>query len=126
MAGEAILVVDDNPVNLKLARVLLRSEGYEVHTAEDATEALAVLGRVRPRLVLMDLQLPGMDGLELTRRLKADPATRAIPVVAMTAYSMKGDEEQARAAGCDGYLTKPIDTRVFPRQVQAFLARAPE
>ena len=122
MAGEAVLVVDDNPTNLKLARVLLRSEGYDVHTAGDAAEALAALGRARPALVLMDLQLPGMDGLELTRLLKADPATRGIPVVAMTAYSMKGDAERARDAGCDGYLTKPLDTRAFPGQVRGFIS----
>ena len=94
--------------------MLLLGEGYDVRTAGDAEEALAVLATFRPRLILMDLQLPGMDGLELTRRLKADPATRDIVIVALTAYAMKGDEERARAAGCDGYVTKPIDTRRCP------------
>jgi CheY-like chemotaxis protein len=123
MGGTVILVVDDNAMNLKLARVVLEAEGYDVQVARDAAEAQASLAGRVPRLILMDLQLPGMDGLELTRRIKADPATRAIPVVAMTAYAMKGDEEKARAAGCDGYLSKPIDTRTFPASVAGFLAR---
>jgi two-component system, cell cycle response regulator DivK len=110
MAGEPVLVVDDNAQNLKLVRLLLGAEGYEVRTAADAEEALELLTSFTPRLILMDLQLPGMDGLELTRRLKADPARRSIVIVALTAYAMKGDEERARAAGCDGYVTKPIDT----------------
>jgi CheY-like chemotaxis protein len=117
MAGESILVVDDNAVNLKLARVLLSSEGYQVHTAMSAEEALAVLRTTRPRLILMDLQMPGMDGFELTRRLKGDAATRDIRVVAMTAYAMKGDDERALQAGCDGYIAKPIDTRTLPALV---------
>ena len=122
MAGEPILIVDDNPVNLKLVRVLLTTEGYDVRTATDAEEALEALGTFHPRLTLMDLQLPGMDGLELTRRLKADPATRDIIVLALTAYAMKGDEEKALAAGCDGYLPKPIDTRTLPGVVARYLS----
>ncbi|HVR11738.1 MAG TPA: response regulator [Thermoanaerobaculia bacterium] len=122
MTGEPILIVDDNPANLKLVRVLLRSEGYEVRVAVDAEEALTVLRGFRPRLILMDLQLPGMDGLTLTRRLKADPATDEIAVLALTAYAMKGDEEKAMQAGCDGYITKPIDTRTLPLVVARFLA----
>ena len=118
---EPILVVDDNAANLKLARVLLQAEGYEVHVAADAEEALSVLAITRPRLVLMDIQLPGMDGLELTRRLKADPATKGIVILAMTAYAMKGDDEKALAAGCDGYITKPIDTRALPGVVARHL-----
>jgi two-component system cell cycle response regulator DivK len=88
MPGESILVVDDNPANLKLARVLLASEGYEVRTAGDAEEALEVLTAFSPRLILMDLQLPGMDGLALTRQLKKDPKTRDIVIVALTPYGM--------------------------------------
>jgi CheY-like chemotaxis protein len=125
VTGDPILVVDDNPQNLKLARVLLRSEGYRVETAVDAEEALRVLDSFEPRLVLMDLQLPGMDGLELTRRLKADPARRHILVVALTAYAMKGDEEKALAAGCDDYVPKPIDTRALPARIERLLAGAP-
>jgi len=125
VTGDPILVVDDNPQNLKLARVLLRSEGYRVETAVDAEEALRVLQTFAPRLILMDLQLPGMDGLELTRRLKADPARRHIVVVALTAYAMKGDEEKALAAGCDDYVAKPIDTRALIARVDQLLAGAP-
>ena len=118
-----ILVVDDHPANLKLCQIMLSVDGYEVHTAADAEEALAVLGAVRPRLILMDLQLPGLDGLELTRRLKADPATREIVIVALTAYAMHGDEQKALDAGCDGYITKPIDTRVLATTVARYLAQ---
>lgn len=123
MSGEPIVVVDDNPLNLKLTRLVLSSAGYDVHGAGDAEQALAAIARVRPRLVLMDVQLPGVDGLELTRRLKADPATRDTIVVALTAYAMKGDEARALAAGCDGYITKPIDTDGLPRAVAGYLAR---
>jgi two-component system cell cycle response regulator DivK len=126
MAGEPILVIDDNPANLKLARALLRSEGYEVRTAADAGEALQVLEAYRPRLILMDLQMPGMDGFELTRRLKADPALGGTVVLALTAYAMKGDEERAMAAGCDGYIAKPIDTRTLPGVIARYLTDAAE
>lgn len=123
MAGEPVLVVDDNAQNLKLVRVLLRTEGYDVRTAVDAEEALGELEAFTPRLILMDLQLPGMDGLELTRKLKADPARRDIAIIAVTAYAMKGDEEKARAAGCDGYVAKPIDIETLPRMVREQLDR---
>jgi len=123
MSGDAILVVDDNPANLKLVRVLLAANGYEVRTAADADEARAALVEFRPRLVLMDIQLPGMDGLELTRRLKADPAMRGTMIVALTAYAMKGDEQKALAAGCDGYVTKPIDVDALPGLVAGWLGR---
>jgi two-component system, cell cycle response regulator DivK len=123
MAGEPVLVVDDNSQNLKLVRVLLRTEGYDVRTAVDAEEALGELEVFTPRLILMDLQLPGMDGLELTRKLKADPTRRDIAIIAVTAYAMKGDEEKARAAGCDGYVAKPIDIETLPRMVREHLDR---
>lgn len=126
MAGESILIVDDNPANLKLARVLLVTEGYRVRTAEDAEEAQRVLKEFHPEIILMDIQLPGMDGLELTRRLKADPATRDILILAMTAYAMKGDDEKALEAGCDGYVTKPIDTRAITGLIAQYLAGAPK
>jgi CheY-like chemotaxis protein len=125
MPGEPILIVDDNPQNLKLARVLLVGEGYEVRTATDAEEALKTLESFAPRLILMDLQLPGMDGLELTRRLKADPARKGIIVVAITAYAMKGDQEKALAAGCDDYIAKPIDTDGVPKLIAAHLRGSP-
>jgi len=124
LAGEPILIVDDNPANLKLARVLLASEGYEVRTAADAEEALVVLQSFEPRLILMDLQMPGMDGFELTRRLKAEPTMRRIVILALTAYAMKGDEERVLAAGCDGYIAKPIDTRALPGVIATYLAAA--
>jgi len=122
VASDAVLIVDDNPQNLKLVRVLLAGEGYAVRTAADAEEALAVLETFTPRLILMDLQLPGMDGLQLTRRLKSDPAHSGIVIVALTAYAMKGDEAKARAAGCDGYITKPIDIDALPELVATHLA----
>lgn len=125
MAGPPILIVDDNPVNLKLARVTLAIAGYDVRTAADAEEALALLAAFHPRLILMDIQLPGMDGLTLTRRLKADAATRGIVILALTAYAMKGDEQKALDAGCDGYITKPIDTRMLPVLVARHLAAGP-
>jgi len=111
---------------LKLARMLLAGEGFDVQTATDAEEALATLQSFHPRLILMDLQMPGMDGLELTRRLKADPRMRGIVVVALTAYAMKGDEQRAREAGCDGYVSKPIDTRTLPALITRYLAPTPE
>ena len=123
MAGEPILVVDDNATNLKLTKVLLVKEGYEVRTASDAEEALKLLENFQPRLILMDIQLPGMDGLTLTRQLKADPKTRNIAVVALTAYAMKGDEEKALAAGCDGYVTKPIETQTLPGLVARHIGK---
>ena len=124
MAGEIILVVDDNEVNLKLLRVILSGGGYEVRTATNAKDAMAIIRTVHPPVVLMDVQLPDVDGLEVTRRLKAVPETRDIRVLAVTAYAMKGDEEKARAAGCDGYLSKPIDTRTLLSVVEGVLHKS--
>ena len=125
MAGESILIVDDNPANLKLARVVLAGEGYDVHTAVDAGDALAMLERIPPpQLILMDLQMPGMDGLELTRRLKKNHALARTVIVALTAYAMKGDEGKALEAGCDGYVSKPIDTRTIGATIAAYLERS--
>jgi CheY-like chemotaxis protein len=116
-----ILIVDDNPVNLKLATDILEMEGYAVEKAVDAEQAQEMLKSATPDLILMDIALPGMDGLTLTRKLKADERLKNVPVVAMTAFAMKGDEQKALAAGCDGYITKPIDTRKLPQQVAAYL-----
>ena len=121
VARETILIVDDNVQNLKLARVILATEGYDVRTAADAEEALAFLRTSTPHVILMDLQLPGMDGLQLTRQLKADRATRGIRIIALTAYAMKGDEDKAFAAGCDGYVSKPIDIERLPEIVRSHL-----
>lgn len=121
MAGERILVVDDNDFNLELMRELLEGEGYRVRVAMDANDALSVLHDFRPRLIFMDIQLPGMDGLTLTRMLKSNPSMRDIRIVGLTGYAMAGDEQRLLAAGCDGYLPKPIDTRALPGVVQAQL-----
>jgi CheY-like chemotaxis protein len=121
-SGLPILIVDDNASNTKLLAFLLTSKGYEVRIAASAPEALAVLDAFHPRLILMDIQLPGMDGLTLTRQLKADPRTSGIVIIAATAYAMKGDAERARDAGCDGYITKPIDTRRLPHDLERYLA----
>ena len=112
-----VLIVDDNATNAKLVAYVMRDAGFEVDTAGDAAAALARIAAARPRVILMDLQLPGTDGLVLARHLKADPATRGIAIVAVTAYAMKGDRERALAAGCDDYVTKPIDTRTLPSLV---------
>jgi CheY-like chemotaxis protein len=109
-----VLIVDDNPTNLKLVTYLVAAQGHDVATAVDAESALATIRAKAPDVILMDLQLPGIDGLALTREIKADPKTRHIAVIAVTAYAMKGDQEKALAAGCDDYVTKPIDTRALP------------
>jgi len=119
--NESILIVDDNIDNLELTQILLESEGFEVRLAEDAETALNALQTYRPQLILMDIQLPGTDGLELTRRLRQDPALQDVIILALSAYAMKGDEDNARAAGCDGYITKPINTRTFAGAVRAYL-----
>lgn len=126
MAGEQILVVDDTPVNLKLTRILLTHEGYDVRTAASGEEALSMLDGYHPRMILADIQMPGMDGLEMTRRIKADPRHRDILVVALTALALKGDEERAIQAGCDGYITKPIDTRALGDRIRDYLHTAEE
>jgi CheY-like chemotaxis protein len=118
-----ILVVDDNRTNLKLVTDVLGFEGYCILTATDAKQAQAVVRQSPPDLILMDIGLPDMDGLALTQILKADQKTCHIIIVALTAFAMKGDEEKAIAAGCDGYIIKPIDTRKFPRQVAELLLR---
>jgi CheY-like chemotaxis protein len=123
MPGERILIVDDNATNLKLVAYLMKANGYVVDTALDAESAILSIRDNHPDVVLMDIQLPGIDGLELTRRLKADPATRDIVIVAVTAYAMKGDQAKALAAGCDDYITKPIDTRSLPDTIARHLAR---
>ena len=123
MGGESILIVDDNPINLKLVRVLLTREGYDVSTAKDADEALHVLETIHPELILMDIQLPGMDGLQLTRQLKTDLRYKDILIIAITAYAMKVDEEKAFDAGCNGYIAKPIDTRALPQMLANYLSK---
>lgn len=118
-----ILIVDDNATNLKLASQVLELDGYEVVRAIDAEQAVDMVRARCPDLVLMDIALPGMDGLELTRLFKADPALCAMPIVALSAFAMKGDEQKALAAGCDGYISKPINTRTFGAEVGSYLQR---
>ena len=118
-----ILIVEDNPDNMTLTVLLLESAGHTVLTAVDAEAGLTLARDEQPNLVLMDIQLPGMDGLEATALLKRDEATRVIPVIALTALAMKGDEERIRAAGCDGYIAKPIGIKDFLAKVAAHLAR---
>ena len=108
-----ILIVEDNPVNMKLAVILLKSANHTVLSATDAEAALSLARSERLDLILMDVQLPGMDGLQAVALLKRDEATRAIPVIALTALAMKGDEERIRAAGCDGYIAKPLRYKEF-------------
>ncbi len=119
-----VLVVEDNEVNQLLTASVLEREGFAVDLARTSTEAKDLLRVRTPDVILMDVQLPGMDGLAFTRKLKADPATAQITIVAVTAHAMAGDREQTLAAGCAGYISKPIDTRTFGRQVREFLARS--
>ena len=118
-----ILLVDDNESNLYLARVILEQAGLQVVTASDGAEALEQARSRQPRLILMDMQMPILDGYETTRRLKADAGTRAIPVVAVTASAMADDIERTRAAGCVGHISKPIDAEHFAKQVMGFVAK---
>jgi CheY-like chemotaxis protein len=124
MNSATILVVDDNSTNLKLVSDVLGFEGYRILQADDAESAQEIIRKTPPDLILMDIALPGMDGLTLTRLLKADETTRHIIVVALTAFAMKGDDAKAREAGCDGYITKPIDTRTLPDAVAGYLRHA--
>jgi CheY-like chemotaxis protein len=120
-----VLAVDDNALNLKLLKVLLTQHGYDVVTAVDATSMLDAMATARPELILLDLQLPGTDGFEIARRLKADPATSSIPIVAVTAFAMVGDEDRALNAGCDAYVRKPIDIKTLPPLIASLLQRSP-
>ena len=120
--GARILVVEDNPLNLKLIRDVLEFEGFDVVTAESGEEGVAVAASDHVDLVLMDLQLPGIDGHEALVRIRSDPHCRAVPVVAVTAFAMKDDIESARRAGFDGYIAKPISVRALPKQLAAFLS----
>ena len=119
-----VLIIEDNPANMTLATFLLQSAGHSVLPATDAETGLTLARAEQPDLVLMDIQLPGMDGLEATGLLKADPATRDIPVVALTALAMKGDEARIRAAGCDGYIAKPLAYKDFLATISSHLVKA--
>ena len=121
MPGHRILVVEDNPLNLKLVRDVLTASGYEVVEAETGEDGVSLAADCEPDLVLMDLQLPGIDGYEALRLIREDPRTGAVPVVALTAFAMREDRERTARAGFDGYLSKPISVRELPSQVGEFL-----
>lgn len=125
MGGSTILVVDDNIVNVELMRILLETHGLVVRTAGSALEAIELARHTLPDLILMDVAMPVIDGLEATRRLKSDPRTREIVVVAVTSHARPEDERQAREAGCDGYLIKPIEPATFASEVVQHLRRRP-
>ncbi len=121
MSGTPILVVEDNFLNMELATEVLEASGYVVQQAFTAEEGLAMARSRPPALILMDVSLPGMDGLSATRLLKQDPRLSRVPVIALTAHAMSGDRERMLSAGCDGYLPKPIDTRTLPDSVAGYL-----
>jgi CheY-like chemotaxis protein len=123
MPNEPILIVDDNLLNLKLVKRLLEIEQYQPLTAQNAEETIAILDRFHPRLILMDNQLPGMDGVELTKQLRTNPKNKDVVIVMATSYDQKGEEEKARAAGCDAYITKPIDTQALSGLIAELLQR---
>jgi CheY-like chemotaxis protein len=125
MSSPTILIIEDNPLNVELATDLLEAGGFRIHSTRTAEEGLRLARELLPDLVLMDISLPGMDGLCATRALKNDPATASLCVVGLTAHAMKGDETTALHAGCDGYLTKPIDTRTFVTAIKDFIAAHP-
>ncbi len=122
---EKVLVVEDNRDSRELVVKVLTARGYQVVEAMDGEEALGMVERLRPDLILMDISLPRMDGHEVTRRLKGSEQFKAIPVIALTAHAMKGDREKALAAGCDGYITKPINVRELDGQIRQFLDERP-
>lgn len=124
MADETILVVEDNPLNLELVTDILEAKGYRVLKAMSGADAIALVQESLPDLILMDIQLPGLDGLTATGILKDNEKTRRVPIIALTAHAMRGDEEKAHEAGCDGYISKPINTREFPSQVREILDRS--
>jgi two-component system cell cycle response regulator DivK len=124
MAGELILIVEDNEKNMKLVRDILRVKGYRTLEAGTAEQGLALANEQRPDLILMDIQLPDLDGVAALKRLRSEPATASIPAVALTAFAMKEDQERFMAAGFDGYVMKPINVREFPEQVRQFCERA--
>jgi len=121
MSNEPILIIDDNAMNLKLEKKLLELERYQVLSAQNAEETLKILEYFRPALVLMDFQLPGLDGVDLTKKIRRDPRNKDMVILMVTSYDQQGDEEKAKAAGCNGYLHKPLDTQALPGIIAGYL-----
>ena len=126
MSAPTVLIVEDSALNRKLVETVLKPHGYRVLTAEDGQTGVEAALRERPDLILMDVMMPVMNGYDATRRIKDHRDTSNIPIVALTASAMPHERDQALAAGCDGYITKPIDTRAFPNQIKQFLNGAGE
>ena len=123
MSGKNVMVVEDNEKNRKLMRVVLKAKGYNVIEATTGEEALTILKNQKPDIILMDIQLPGIDGLTLVRQIKADPLIKDIPIIAVTAYAMKGDEQKFMECGCDSYVSKPINTQELPLVVEKYIKK---
>ena len=125
-AGKCVLIVEDNPLNMKLFSAMVAAQGYQVLQATDGARGLDLAHRRHPDLIILDIQLPGMSGIEVTHSLKADDDTRDIPIIATTAFALRGDEETIRASGCDGYMAKPIAISQFLEMLEAFIIRRRE
>ncbi len=123
MSTRSVMVIEDNEINMKLVRSLLEIGKFNIIEAVDAETGLEIAQEKQPDLILMDIQLPGMDGLEATSRLKANPSTKHIPVIALTSYAMDSDKEKAQEVGCDGYISKPINTRTFLKEIEKFFKK---
>ena len=121
-ARKSVLIVEDNPLNMKLFSAMVAAQGHQVLQATDGSHGLDLAQRQHPDLIIMDIQLPGMSGLDVTRMLKADEATRAIPIIATTAYALRGDEDNIMASGCDAYMAKPIAIAQFLELLETFIA----
>jgi two-component system, cell cycle response regulator DivK len=122
---KCVLIVEDNPLNMKLFSAMIAAQGYEVLQASDGSQGLDLAQRKHPDLIIMDIQLPSMSGLEVTQNLKSDNATRDIPIIATTAFALRGDEEVILASGCDGYMAKPIAISQFLELIETFMLKAP-
>jgi two-component system cell cycle response regulator DivK len=123
MLNEPVLIIDDNPLNLKLMKRLLEAEQYQPLTAKNAEETMLLLERFHPRLILIDFQMPDLDGVELTKKIRSNPKNQDVIIVMVTSYDQKGEEAKARAAGCDDYIVKPIDTQALSGLIAQLLRR---
>lgn len=124
MPNKKVLVIEDNPLNMKLIRGLLQLGNFDMLEAVDAESGIELARKIRPDLILMDIQLPGMDGLSATRIIRNDSSLKEVPIVAVTSYAMQGDEQKAKSAGCSGYIVKPIDTRSFLDTISRYMIPA--